>query len=298
MKRFCFIKLPGIIPKLTDFQPGPNVRLVSRITSYLSTIHSVAALISFLVFLVNGRYRTLLDRILRLKLVAPTGQMSRQVSFEYLNRQLVWHAFTEFLLFFLPLIGISRWRRWLSRAWRKVKAFARMNGSNHAEEVSKKGELAFLPERTCAICYQDQNPSSTMENEVMAITSASGGVVGSAQTDVTNPYQTTVCGCVYCFVCIATRLEAEDGEGWVCLRCGELVRGCRPWVGDVIEQTRMLTNRKSVTFSDEGLSGESNEMDVTPIHEVKEINSKDLNEEPEHEHNVPNNGPTLQEWTR
>lgn len=297
MKRFCYINLPDDLTKLTDFQPSPNIRLVSRITAYLSTIHSVAALVSFLVFLVNGRYRTLIDRILHLKLVAPTGQMSRQVSFEYLNRQLVWHAFTEFLLFFLPLLGISRWRRWLSRALRKAKALARMNGRDHDEEVSKKGELAFLPERTCAICYRDQNPSSTMESEVIAITSTSGGVVGSAQTDVTNPYQTTVCGCVYCFVCIATKLEAEDGEGFVCLRCGELVKECRPWAGDVIEQSKMLTNKKSVTFSDEGLSGESNEVDVAPLHDVKDMDSRDLNEQPEQEHNIPNHRPTPREWT-
>lgn len=46
----------------------------------------------------------------------------------------------------------------------------------------------------------------------MVISSASGGVVGSAQTDVINPYETISCGCVYCFVCIAKRLEAKEGE--------------------------------------------------------------------------------------
>ena len=95
----------------------------SRITSFLSSTHDVAAFVSFLIFLVNGRYRTLIDRFLGLRLVAPTNQVRREVSFEYLNRQLVWHAFTEFLLFLLPLMGINRWRRWLSKAWRKAKSF-------------------------------------------------------------------------------------------------------------------------------------------------------------------------------
>ena len=219
-------------------------------SSTASTTYSIAAFTSFLVFLVNGRYRTLLDRILRMRLAPPSSQVSREVSFEYLNRQLVWHAFTEFLLFLLPLVGISRWRRWLSRAWRKTKALVK-NDSGHEEDMTKKGELAFLPERTCAICYQDQNPTSTNENEIRAISAASGGVVGSAQTDVTNPYQTIPCCCVYCFICLAKRLEGEEGEGWICLRCGEVVKECRPWTGDVLEQPEPPPKQKAVSFSDE-----------------------------------------------
>lgn len=227
-----------------------KVRVLSKITSLALTTHSLAAFVSFLVFLVNGRYRTLLDRILRLRLAAPSRNVNREVSFEYLNRQLVWHAFTEFLLFFLPLVGISRWRRWLSRAWRKAKILA-TNESSREDEMSSKGELAFLPERTCAICYHDQNPTSTSENEIMAISGASGGVVGSAQTDITNPYETIPCGCVYCFVCLAKRLEAEEGEGWICLRCGGLVKECKPWSGDVLGASPLSANKKTVSFSAE-----------------------------------------------
>lgn len=219
-------------------------------SSVASTTYSIAAFISFLTFLVNGRYRTLFDRILRLRLAPPSSQVSREVSFEYLNRQLVWHAFTEFLLFLLPLVGISRWRRWLSRAWRKAKALVKSD-SGEEGDMTKKGELAFLPERTCAICYQDQNPTSTSENEIRAISAASGGVIGSAQTDITNPYQTIPCCCIYCFVCLANRLEAEEGEGWICLRCGEVVKECRPWAGDVLEQALPPPKQKAVSFSDE-----------------------------------------------
>lgn len=231
-------------------QPSPNVRLLSRISSFASTTHSVAAFVSFLVFLVNGRYRTLLDRVLRLRLAPPSRQVAREVSFEYLNRQLVWHAFTEFLLFLLPLVGISRWRRWLSRAWRKTKALV-TNGIEDEDEAALSGELGFLPERTCAICYQDQNPTLNSENELMAIASASGGVVGSAQTDITNPYETFPCGCVYCFVCLAKRIEAEEGAGWICLRCGRLVKESKPWAGDVLEAVSASLNKKRVSFPDD-----------------------------------------------
>lgn len=184
-----------------------------------------------------------------MRLAPPTSQVNREVSFEYLNRQLVWHAFTEFLLFVLPLVGINRWRRWLSRTWRKTKEIVHVGADG--DDTAKRGDYAFLPERTCAICYQDQN-SAVSETEVLAA-AASSGVVGSAQTDITNPYETIPCGCIYCFVCLATRLEREEGEGWTCLRCGELVKECKPWSGDVLEEQikSPAPNTKHVGFLDE-----------------------------------------------
>ena len=82
--------------------------------------------------------------------------------------------------------------------------------------------------------------------------------MGSAQTDITNPYETIPCACIYCFVCLAKRLEAEEGEGWTCLRCGELVKQCRPWLGDVLVPSSALTSKKSVSFSEEHVNS-SNE---------------------------------------
>jgi peroxin-2 len=213
-----------------------DVRLLSRITNQVSSLYSLTAFFSFLVFLVNGRYRTLVDRILRLRLAPSSSQVNREVSFEYLNRQLVWHAFTEFLLFLLPLVGISRWRRWLSRIWRIITVS--MKGGGGEASRTKRGELACLPERTCAICYQVQNPATAPGTEIVSMSAASGGIAGSAQTDITNPYEAMPCGCIYCFVCIAQTLEAEEGEGWVCLRCGELIKQCKPWNGDVLEAAR------------------------------------------------------------
>lgn len=222
---------------------SPQLQLLSRLSELAGSAHDIASLASFLVFLVNGRYRTITDRVLRLRLTPTSHSTSREVSFEYLNRQLVWHAFTEFLLFLLPLVGISRWRRILSRTWRRLRTsvlslLGRSNtaSSDNEDEDSKgAGELSFLPERTCAICYRDQNPTTASEADIMASSAGGGGVVGSAATDITNPYEGVPCGCIYCFSCIAQRIANEEGEGWTCLRCGEIVKECRPWGGDVIE---------------------------------------------------------------
>lgn len=245
--RYGWTKLEDWLVNQDDGYNTPSTRIqrLTRLTSALSTTHSAAAFVSFLVFLLQGRYRTLLDRLLKIRLAPPTSQVSREVSFEYQNRQLVWHAFTEFLLFVLPLIGLNRWRRLLTRMWRKTKGIIRPGFDS---DETAKGELAFLPERTCAICYQDQNSGASSEAEVLAA-ATSGGVVGSAQTDVTNPYEAIPCGCIYCFVCLATRLEREEGEGWTCLRCGEVIEECKPWNGDVLEPSK--TSSKTVAFSDE-----------------------------------------------
>lgn len=231
-------------------EPSPRIKRLTRLTNVAENVHAAAAFVSFLVFLLHGRYRTLLDRLLRMRLAPPTSQVSREVSFEYLNRQLVWHAFTEFLLFVLPLIGINKWRRWLSRTWKKTKGAVTSSGAD-VDNDEKRGEFAFLPERTCAICYQDQNSAST-EQEILAA-AASSGVVGSAQTDITNPYETIPCGCIYCFVCLTTRIEREEGEGWTCLRCGEPVKECKPWSGDVLEPPSKspTASSKAVMFAED-----------------------------------------------
>ena len=225
----------------------PILRKLAVLTEKLTSLHAVASLMSFFVFLRHGRYRTILDRLLRMKLAPPTDQVSREVSLEYLNRQLVWHAFTEFLLFLLPLVGINKVQRWLSRTWKKTKSLVN-TGENGA---GMKGEFGFLPERTCAICYQDSN-SATTESELMAAASSSG-IVGSSETDITNPYETVPCGCVYCFGCLVKRLKQEEGEGWHCLRCGSVVYSCQPWRGDVLmpeAPTRRPHSGKMVEFSD------------------------------------------------
>jgi peroxin-2 len=274
-----------------------GLKFASRITEYANSAHDIASLSSFLVFLVNGRYRTLTDRLLRLRLTPSSHSASREVSFEYLNRQLVWHAFTEFLLFLLPLVGISRWRRILGRTWRKLQtSFLSLIGraptniaSADDEDAKPAGELAFLPERTCAICYRDQNPTTASEADIMAQSSGGGGVVGSAATDITNPYEAIPCGCVYCFACIAQRIANEEGEGWTCLRCGELVKECKPWDGDVLDERTEKQGQKSVGFVTVGGVGEREDEDedekaktlreVDPMPEEDDISGVSVSEE-------------------
>lgn len=49
-----------------------------------------------------------MERLLRARLVYSRAAMARALSFEYLNRQLVWHELSELLLFLLPLVNVGR----------------------------------------------------------------------------------------------------------------------------------------------------------------------------------------------
>ena len=40
------------------------------------------------------RYRTLTDRLLQMRLIPARKLVKRNVSYEFMNRQMVWHAFT------------------------------------------------------------------------------------------------------------------------------------------------------------------------------------------------------------
>jgi len=97
------------------------------------------------------------------------------------------------------------------------------------------GELGFLPERTCAICYKETNvegPSKT--------------------TDITNPYEAVGCGHVYCYVCLQGKIELEEGEGWACLRCGHNIKRARPWRGGIEGLTTELGDWGEETVRNDG----------------------------------------------
>src|SRR5690554_4336470 len=58
--------------------------------TWTEKIYKVAMLLNFLTFLFNGKYVSLAARLAGLRLVFRVASMKRTVSFEFMNRQLVW----------------------------------------------------------------------------------------------------------------------------------------------------------------------------------------------------------------
>ncbi|XP_078431829.1 pex2/Pex12 N-terminal domain-containing protein / zinc finger (C3HC4-type RING finger) family protein isoform X2 [Wolffia australiana] len=96
-----------------EFDQRSTARRVWLLTQRVEGFYRAAALVNLLVFLFTGRYRSIIERVLRARLVYGSPHMNRAVSFEYMNRQLVWNEFSEMLLLLLPLLNSSSVKRLL-----------------------------------------------------------------------------------------------------------------------------------------------------------------------------------------
>ncbi|XXG48033.1 hypothetical protein AAC387_Pa02g2577 [Persea americana] len=83
--------------------------LIQRVEGF----YKAASFSNLLIFLYTGRYRSIVERALRARLVYGSPNMNRAVSFEYMNRQLVWNEFSEMLLLLLPLLNSSSIKKFL-----------------------------------------------------------------------------------------------------------------------------------------------------------------------------------------
>uniref|UniRef100_A0A8H7XXN4 RING-type E3 ubiquitin transferase (cysteine targeting) n=1 Tax=Psilocybe cubensis TaxID=181762 RepID=A0A8H7XXN4_PSICU len=225
----------------------------------VESIYGLLGLANFVAFLWGGKYRTLADRILRMNLVPSRRLVKRDVSYEFMNRQMVWHAFTEFLLFLLPLINARTIRRRVYRLtslltplysispFRSILQLKPVSNENSNSPL-KRGKLWSIPQDQCAICFENARFNLNISEPTNMFTSlaASTDVPSGGQSNsepptypIYNPYQTS-CGHIYCYHCVAERMirtadEADDELGWECLRCGEEVKEVHRYAVDVIE---------------------------------------------------------------
>ena len=200
-------------------------------------------LINFLLFLYDGRYPTILFRILELRFSLAQKSLARNVSFDFLNRQLVWEAFTvrlsctlltpylltspcplilqEFLLFLMPLIDLRAIRGWIARQHERHLSSSKNTLTSSLTEKQSKGPLHTLPPSICAICHS-LSSASALEPQGAAdpidpMTSTS--FLASLQNDATNagqeaylPYKSQCCGAKYCYYCIAGAMYNWEKE--------------------------------------------------------------------------------------
>ncbi|CAN8237747.1 unnamed protein product [Cochlearia groenlandica] len=90
-----------------DSEQRPLASRLWTVIQGIQGIYKVASFLNLLSFLYTGRYRNLIEKALKARLVYRSPHMNRSVSFEYMNRQLVWNEFSEMLLLLLPLLNSS-----------------------------------------------------------------------------------------------------------------------------------------------------------------------------------------------
>ncbi|KZT71618.1 hypothetical protein DAEQUDRAFT_706999 [Daedalea quercina L-15889] len=231
-----------------DAPSSDKRRKAWELLTRLESTHSLLGFLNFIMFLWNGRYRTTLDRLLKLRLVSARRLARREVSYEFMNRQMVWHAFTEFLLFLLPLINTRALRRRLANFLSNlpspvailpssIRSIAGLSApTTQAEKRTRRGKYWALPLDQCAICAENastnlSDPAGALQSRAAiptystavassseAATSSSTPVADVSGLDETppaypihNPY-VTACGHVYCYYCISERMMRAADE--------------------------------------------------------------------------------------
>jgi len=77
-----------------DSEQRPLARCTWGLVQNAEGLYKAASFFNLLLFLYGGRYKTIVERILKARLVYESPNMNRAVSFEYMNRQLVWNEFS------------------------------------------------------------------------------------------------------------------------------------------------------------------------------------------------------------
>lgn len=134
------------------------------------TVLKVSALVNIFVFLRKGVYLSLVERLLGLRAQFPQRHGLRQVGYEFMTRELMWHGFSEFLFFLLPLINFQRIKNTFTR-------WARGQRSGDEGHLQHRTQTDLL---SCAVC----NECPVLPREVG-------------------------CRHVFCYYCISANLAAD-----------------------------------------------------------------------------------------
>eukprot|EP01006_Ploeotia_vitrea_P049263 TRINITY_DN67324_c11_g7_i1.p1 TRINITY_DN67324_c11_g7~~TRINITY_DN67324_c11_g7_i1.p1 ORF type:complete len:270 (+),score=85.75 TRINITY_DN67324_c11_g7_i1:3-812(+) len=189
-------------------QPSSSWRYrVWGLTEQAEIAYRIVALVNFWLFLFHGRFRSVLERLLSMRLIYIQSRVARQVSFEFMNQQLVWHGFSEFLLFVIPLIDFGA----IVRGMKRVLAIQAPEHHGHGDAGDSRRDMSSM--------------------DPAAVESAAKARHSAAQCPIcdNNPIimpHITPCGHVYCYTCLRSHCMADPS--FACRHCNRVVTSHRP----------------------------------------------------------------------
>jgi peroxin-2 len=127
------------IKKIWALRPSTNwKKKASDWMLKLEKIYKALNILNFVFFFYETKYISLVNRVLGMRLVYNRKNISKALNFEYMNRQLVWHGFTEFLLVAIPLVNFERIKSFFTKTFRQKKIenkTGNQNQSNVQEDI-------------------------------------------------------------------------------------------------------------------------------------------------------------------
>lgn len=171
-----------------------------------------------------------------MRLVYQQACMTRIISFEYLNRQLVWHELSEVLLFALPLLDALRMRRALATYLPRLPSPAALLGTHNSNSGSSievaTAASALAAERKDADWQQAHAPgphSGHVERSAHNTYARSSGPCPiCTSTEILLPYVALPCSHVFCYYCLRANCEAD--EAFACPVDNVRISAMQRWV--------------------------------------------------------------------
>ena len=210
----------GLLASLSEAPEGSRLRRAAGLLRNAEAAASVAALANSVLFLAQrSRSRSLLEAALGAGLEPVDPAAPRTLSFDYLNRQLVWRELSELVLAVLPLLD----RRLLARARRAVSgvialpsgALASSSSSSSSSAAAAAGASAAASAAAGAPEAAEANAEEGGREENPPVAC---GTCGAAPP--CTPFAALPCRHAHCYYCLASICAADPGhECW----CGERV---------------------------------------------------------------------------
>lgn len=153
-----------------SFGYGENASKVLNILHWLEIIVKAASVINLILFIRQGRYPTLANRVLCMK-PCSVASSSRRIGYSYMSRELLWNGFMELLVFTLPLINYRFLRRKAINlfSWRRKPSQGQIIPEiSSSTKCAVCGEASVLPHHMgCShvFCYYCLKANVCADNE-------------------------------------------------------------------------------------------------------------------------------------
>jgi peroxin-2 len=174
--KLLYAAIDSLLPALHD-----------RVSGDLRRFFGMLNLVNYLIFIRHGKYPTLLHRMMQLEMMPISQNLASSVDYEFMHRQLVWQAMTEFSLVVVPWIkshlapggillpvrnAIARtFVRLYRRGSNKIQAIDSRQGCQlcHHPSPAMSQCLESCSHTFCYYCITDWQRNNTMECPVCVL---------------------------------------------------------------------------------------------------------------------------------